>query len=643
MNALEEGQEEAIGSGGNEGNEGGKAKSLKPPIVEPEPIEELNKVIYPQVCVTVCGAPEETGVTEELAQKVSALFLSIGVDNLIAYAPPLTAEDAIGIIGAEWEPKDTNVKFKDNYDIVDIYGRKIRFHRNIRNRPIYKSNIDDRCQDILNKRWELNGEPIIISDTGNTLDGQHTLPALILAQQRLETEKDVTGTLKWAEKWPSGIISIPKVIVYGIKGTDSVINTMNTCKPRSFADVLYRSPYFSDLPTHSKDGLDRKTAARVTDHAVKEIWQRTGLYQDGYSARRTNSEGAAWIESHGGMVGKFMECVRFILEEDQFGHISSYVPCGTAVALMWLSACGSSDSAKYYVLRNEDRDIEAYESLSWKNWKIAKQFWLEFGNREADRIVNAGKENERREPGKVTGDLKALTEVLVEMGASEEPMIREKDFVIAKAWNLWLEDKPITVGALRIKESDYGKPDEKTGVRKLDKKKHLQFGNIDIGIDRIPTERKVKEADAATQAKLNAEIEEMKRRTKEGLGDKKEDDESVTSDVLGNIKPKSQQDCEALHAAHPELQVILVKTYNGNCETWGQGSVVLAEILKVPPVTHPNNSLYLKLSVDDWDAISNRVTDRGFAIGLAESVNGRPEIIMTSKPSPRNGNGQRKR
>jgi hypothetical protein len=36
--------------------------------------------------------------------------------------------------------------------------------------------------------------------------------------------------------------------VYGVREDDDVVNTVNTGKPRSFADVVYRSKLFQKLP-----------------------------------------------------------------------------------------------------------------------------------------------------------------------------------------------------------------------------------------------------------------------------------------------------------------------------------------------------------------------------------------------------------
>lgn len=619
------------------------AKTEKKPVVYADPIVPLDKVVYPFVCVTVCGTTEQHGMQQEKIELIKEAFRSIGLEGLIGYSDPLTTADAQGLIGWEVEQKG-GAKFKDDWIVKDYYGNKVRLHKNIRNRPIYAQNIESIVQDILMRRWELNGETVIISEVGNVLDGQHTLIGLCIAQQRLEYEKDSSGeSLKWVKYWPDMVVSIPKIIVYGIKGNDAVVNTMNTCRPRSFADVLYRSSYFADLPTKSPDGLDRQTAAKVTDHAVREIWHRTLLYNDGYSAKRTNSEGVAWLESHGGMDGKFLEYVRKVLEEDVTGHISKYIQCGKAVALMWIGACGKSDAMKYYSLRNEDHDAEAYMSLKWGNWKSAVQFWIEFGDREPDRVVNAGKDNEYTTPGKTRGPLKALTDLLEELNKSDEPMIREKDFLIARAWNLWLEEKPITM-SMRITDKDYTEADKVTGVRQLKKERHQKFGEIDYGMDRIKQERATAKTDPKTQAEVDAEIERLKSLTLEDMKNNGVLDPGSTSGPLANLKSGAQQDCETLQAQHPELQVVAMKTTSGKMEVWGSAVGEVANLIGVTPSTHPNDHQYLKFDVSEWESIADKVNVARYAIGLGDRVEGVLQVVMSAKPAnPKTGTGHKKR
>lgn len=59
--------------------------------------------------------------------------------------------------------------------------------RNHENRPISRRNSDDLAADIANKRWEFNGESIVVSKSGKLLDGQHRCQQVVATGKPIET------------------------------------------------------------------------------------------------------------------------------------------------------------------------------------------------------------------------------------------------------------------------------------------------------------------------------------------------------------------------------------------------------------------------------------------------------------------------
>lgn len=83
------------------------------------------------------------------------------------------------------------------------------------NRPISSPHVERLVRQIEGNKWRYNGDTIKIADTGDVLDGQHRLWAVIEAQKAIET-----------------------IVVYGIdKEAFATIDTIR--KPRSGADILY--------------------------------------------------------------------------------------------------------------------------------------------------------------------------------------------------------------------------------------------------------------------------------------------------------------------------------------------------------------------------------------------------------------------
>jgi hypothetical protein len=58
---------------------------------------------------------------------------------------------------------------------------------NPNNRIIRSSKVREYASDILAGRWQVNGEPIIIANTGDVNDGQHRLAAIIAADEPIRT------------------------------------------------------------------------------------------------------------------------------------------------------------------------------------------------------------------------------------------------------------------------------------------------------------------------------------------------------------------------------------------------------------------------------------------------------------------------
>ena len=93
----------------------------------------------------------------------------------------------------------------------DFAGELLK--RNTRNRNINRLTVEDYASQMRKGGWKLNGEPIIISESGVILDGQHRL----LACQQAG-------------------VTIPSLIVYGAK--DDTFTTIDTGRVRTAGDMF---------------------------------------------------------------------------------------------------------------------------------------------------------------------------------------------------------------------------------------------------------------------------------------------------------------------------------------------------------------------------------------------------------------------
>jgi len=329
----------------------------------------------------------------------------------------LTAAQAKKLLG--WEAESEKNKFGPDYLLKDENGVKIRCNHNMRNRPYTPGNMESYKQEILRGNWYFNGESRIISATGQLISAQHTLIALVMAVQ--EWTKHPDSYPRW-ETEPTMETSI----MLGVSDEDKVVNTVDTGKPRTLGEVIYRSPFFAEVAPK-----DRQRLSRICEYAVRQVWYRTGVgYAYAPGLRKTHAEFLAFIEHH----PRLLECVKHIFVEDGGERqISKYLSPGSASGLLYLMASSHTDPTEY---RRADFPDEQF--LDWTNWQKACDFF----------VLIAG----------ASPEIEALTEVLQKTIDSDQgSSAAERVALIVKSWECYIAGEPITPAALRL---DYETDDE---------------------------------------------------------------------------------------------------------------------------------------------------------------------------------------
>lgn len=586
-------------------------------------------ILYPRVSVAVCGAPEKTGVDPDLAAQVTA---TPGPANgLLTYNPPMSHLDARTLMGWAVEEQGGE-KFGDEFLLLDHYGRKVRATNNVRNRPYYDATAEDRAQDILNRRFEFNGEPMLVAQEGWLLDGQHTCGGLIRAYERWLLDKDAkTGERIWLEQWPEDKYpdgpTIDKIIIYGISSADNVVNTMNTGKPRSLADVLYRSPYFASLPARdSKTGIDRVTAGKVTSSAIGQVWLRTGMYLSNFGSRRTTAEAVAWLEAHGGTKGKFLACVRHVLEADKDGRVSSLIPLGYAVCVMWLMAQSDTSeekAEKYYA--DDERNIKR---LDFSLWDKAVEFVSEFGK------VKTIKDSDETEP---VGKLSELTLALIAINNTSTENSNsavERNYVITRAWNKFKSNKKVTADDVKVK---YLRAD-KYGVRRLDDSPELGgrlLGGIDLGADKIVRSDDDTRFAAPVMDNGTATPPEVSEQITNGTNGTHTEDTSTPSVPPSPLTVAADGVLQlvASVASEQKVTVVLLRTPSGGYAVWGDAQCdLIAPYVTKKRKMHPKGLVQITLRSDESEQLVDLLTDAGIEVALVvenvAATNGDPKYTV---------------
>lgn len=334
----------------------------------------------------------------------------------------LTVEQAKDLLG--WEETDD----KEKALLTDRDGKRIYCANNVNNRPLNMPNVESIVQEVLNRRWKFNGENIIVGRTGLVLNGQHTLIGLILAEQdRLAGTCKGTGK-KWTAIHPNPL-SIEKSIMYGVDESDDVVNTLDTNRPRTLADVIFRSQYFQDF-TISAEGGNRKLTkgertqiARMCEHAIRLVWSRTGV-ENAFGLKRTHAESLAFLDRH----KRIVDCVKHVYTDNTEGKIGDLISPGYASGLMYLFAASASDGAKYY-----KADPRSEKKMDFSRMDKAETFITFIASN--DPLLKAVREARamlKNEAEKTDGSLTEKMEILL------------------KAWNLFAADLSITPGKLNL-------------------------------------------------------------------------------------------------------------------------------------------------------------------------------------------------
>lgn len=363
-------------------------------------------------------------------EKREVIYPNIKFSEFPCTISPSLAKELLG-----WEEAE-----EKEYDLIDKNKTKIKLKNNHHNRPLYLSQVETYTQEILNKRWAFNGEPIIIGQTGTVLNGQHTLVSLVFADQLLAKDEVEPHQSKL---WKGEDTFIDKLTVYGVPETDQIINTMDTCKPRTLADVIYRSEYFQHLKTG-----ERKLASKITDYAIRYLWYRTGVGIDAYAIRRTHAESIDFLEHHKSL----LKAVWFIMTEDGVKkNLSKLLPLGYMSALLYLMAASDTDQATY-----QNKRVEGV--INFDKWDKAQQFFMLLNKGSFPKIIQAHA---------------SLMSLEGEGGGT----IKEKVAVIITGWQNFLDKKDETHIKLIYEEDEEGR-------------KHLAefpiIGGIDMGeVDQI--------------------------------------------------------------------------------------------------------------------------------------------------------------
>ncbi len=404
----------------------------------------------------------------------------------------MTAAEMKTILGYEEEPKPG--AWGDKYLCKHpVSGVPIRCSKNVRNREFDLALCLMYSQEVLNKRWKLNGETGVIDENDNVTSLQHRGLGLIFAE---DMRTDAEQSAHWATLW-DGPVSMPMILVKGTGSDDATVDTNDTGRGRGIPDMFFRS----ELWGKKASATERRTYSRILDFAMRFLWERTGVKNDPYAPRKTHAEVMGWVARH----MTILDCVKTIaIENGDTGRLKTICQPGTAAALMYLMGASSTDGKAYRSVEHPQEKGKQGVDFHFldKQGANARTFWCGVNTSPALAAINSV-------IGRLTDPKTAI----------QGGTAKERVSVVIKAWNLYKSGKPVTEEAIvLVKGEDYKKNSDGQWVLAS----FPIIGGIDLGYGgKMEVEEEVETEEIESTTPAPTPEQEQKEAAKKEREDKK--------------------------------------------------------------------------------------------------------------------------
>lgn len=330
--------------------------------------------------------------------------------TILAGDKALTAAKAKELLGwTETEGEDFAFRDRD--------GKKIKLKNNNKNRPFRMAFAERYANEMLRKKWQLNGETIIFDTAGKLHSGQHRLVGLVLAEQTLLADPKA-----WKDYGTRSPLSIETILVEGILPKKEVADSLDGGQKRTLGDVLFRNHEFKG----SKK--EQQKLANIFSHATRLCWIRMGGKMVSDAPHFPHSEALDFIKAN----PKLQEACEIVCSLDGGSgadgkRISGLISLGYAAGLLYLMGTAKSKPEKVAE--------EGPEAISTTLWAKAKQFWTLFAS---------GANLEADSPILILRNL--LTRLDAGSGTARDEIVGST----VKSWNLWVDGEKADTKAIKV-------------------------------------------------------------------------------------------------------------------------------------------------------------------------------------------------
>ncbi len=412
-----------------------KAQQKPAPIPKPSPAPEVNEAVdqggkevkarevaYPHLDMSWSwiddGTPERKGGLGPITVTTAIDLLDLRTETERTDDAMEEAKEAGAFAG--WDEAQIAAHRKTiilpEEPTFRFQGERVWCFNGYDNRSIDLDRSRGYAQDVLNRKWKLNGEAIILGRTGKVISANHRLIGLFIAYwewsqgpnkdhwQKVWPPRPLTKNGTWTDAWDGGPF-LESFVTMGVSEDPETVTTVDNTKPRSEADVIETSGTFLlDGDGRQNTKSDRRLCSQMMASAVEWLWRRTRAGKTGVFVGekmfRTRSEEMDFINRHPHLA----ECVRHIFTvnkvlrenvKDENGKTVERVlgrkisdlfsSPGRVAAAMYLMACRESDAGHengYWNLEVRDEEF-----LNFSTWDLAKRFWADVGKGEGNALV----------------------------------------------------------------------------------------------------------------------------------------------------------------------------------------------------------------------------------------------------------------
>lgn len=253
---------------------------------------------------------------------------------------------------------------------------------NTGNRPKKASAVEKYAEDMLRRKWDLNGETIIVDSANNLRNGQNRLYGLLKAEKRRQSDPKL-----YAEKFGlRGTIKIPVLIVRGVK--PATFRSMDAGEKRTGSDMFFVADLFAGYKNKDKSqefkDADKKKLSRILATAARTAWLRLGGKDVADAPKLPPSALEEFVKKHPQLVDVVVNIFRY----DNGGagrekNISSLVSPAYMAAVVYLAGMSKTDRVDY-----DERGLEALnDSLMEEALSFADYFAAGAGLEEGSPIL----------------------------------------------------------------------------------------------------------------------------------------------------------------------------------------------------------------------------------------------------------------